>query len=383
MTASQKLLLTLVVLSAGALLYLWFQLQIIESGASQVLPSIQPSNNINLWTIFFTGLLTGALTCLAVQGGLLATTIAQREEEKIHEKSKESGNARPIIAFLASKLLAYTILGLLLGWFGSLFTLSLTTQVIMQVAVAIFMLGTALSILNVHPVFHYFIIQPPKFLTRMVRNKSKSKSIFAPAILGSFTVFIPCGTTQAMMALAIGSGSPLLGAAILFAFILGTSPLFFVLGYFATKLSKSLHSKFMKTAAAALIILAVFNLNNAIALTGSKFTLENMWCGITSCNKVETEAIAVAPKEEITINFLTASYSPSNITVKAGSNIKLKLVNTQGQGCIQAFTIPQYGIQRIIPVGTSDVIEFTAPTEPGQVTFMCSMGMYRGVINVI
>lgn len=78
----------------------------------------------------------------------------------------------------------------------------------MQVFVAIFMIGTALNILNVHPIFRYFVIQPPKFLTRLVRNQSKSKSLFAPTLLGAFTVLIPCGTTQAMMALAIGYGNP-------------------------------------------------------------------------------------------------------------------------------------------------------------------------------
>ena len=42
---------------------------------------------MNLWTVFLTGLFTGGLTCLAVQGGLLASTIAQREEEKFKNKA--------------------------------------------------------------------------------------------------------------------------------------------------------------------------------------------------------------------------------------------------------------------------------------------------------
>ena len=45
---------------------------------------------MNLVTIFFTGLFAGALTCLAVQGGLLAASIAQREEEKLKDKTKKS-----------------------------------------------------------------------------------------------------------------------------------------------------------------------------------------------------------------------------------------------------------------------------------------------------
>jgi sulfite exporter TauE/SafE len=119
---------------------------------------------------------------------------------------------------------AYTILGFLLGWLGSLVQLSLSAKVIMQFAVGIFMIGTALNILNVHPIFRYFAIQPPKFLARLVRKQSKRADLFAPVLLGAFTIFIPCGTTQAMMALAIGSGSPILGAATLFALFLFLQP---------------------------------------------------------------------------------------------------------------------------------------------------------------
>src|SRR6266446_7877069 len=234
------------------------------------LPTSQAQNS-SLLGIFLTGLIAGGLTCMAVQGGLLAATIAQREEDRLKENAIK-GAALPILSFLAAKLVAYTILGLLLGLLGSAFQLSLSAKVIMQFVVIIFMLGTALNILNVHPIFRFFVIQPPRFLTRLVRKQSKSKDMFAPGILGAFTIFIPCGTTQAMMALAIASGKPLYGAAILFAFILGTSPIFFILGYFATKLGDAMHQKFMRYAAYGIIILALFNLNSAIILTGTTWT---------------------------------------------------------------------------------------------------------------
>src|SRR5690606_14410661 len=123
--------------------------------------------------------------CLAVQGGLLAATLAQRQQERYGEQLKRTGNAFPILSFLGAKLVAYTILGLLLGALGSVVQLTLTGKIVMQIAVVFFMLGTALNLLNVHPVFRYFIVQPPKFLTRIVRKKSKSSDYFAPATLGA------------------------------------------------------------------------------------------------------------------------------------------------------------------------------------------------------
>jgi uncharacterized protein len=342
----------------------------------------------SLYTIFITGLLTGGLTCLAVQGGLLASVIAQREEEKELEKDKSTkGAAMPILAFLVAKLVAYTFLGLLLGWFGSLFQLSFTAQVILQFFVALFMIGTALAILNVHPIFRYFIIQPPKFITRRVKGITKSRDIFAPGLLGAFTVFLPCGTTQAMMLLAIASGQPVLGALILFIFVLGTSPLFFILGYLATRLGDALHKKFLRIAALTIIILALFNLNNAIALTGSKWTFggtaKAVFCGIAYCADQNLSDLPEQPiVSEQTITIENSGYSPKEFTVKAGSQVKVTLVNKDGYSCAQAFTIPSLRLQKVVAPNTTESVTFKAPNKKGQLAFMCSMGMYRGIINI-
>lgn len=397
-----KYLLFLLVASILLIGFLIFKLNSIQNPSQAVITAPAVPAGINLWAIFLTGLFVGGLSCLAVQGGLLAATIAQNssfatsdaeamavkkasadKEEEFREQITKSGNALPILAFLSTKLIAYTIFGFLLGLLGSVVQLSLTFKLIMQFAVVIFMLGTALNILNVHPVFRYFVIQPPKFLTRLVRNQSKSKSIFAPAILGAFTVFIPCGVTQAMMVLSIGSGNPFLGAAVLFAFVLGTSPLFFILGYFATRLSDKLHRSFMKIAAAALIILALFNLNNAIALTGSNFTMGGMWKAFAKSIKPPENDRKLNAVSEITITLDDKGYFPNSFTVNKGSYVTMNLVNSGGRGCIQAFTIPQFGIQKVVRFGTSDTVSFLAPKEKGEIAFMCSMGMYRGTIQVI
>lgn len=325
---------------------------------------------MNLLTIFLTGLLTGGLTCLAVQGGLLAATLAQNEEKK---------PTVPLLAFLISKLFAYTVLGLLLGLFGSVFQLSVTTGALMQVAIAIFMIGTALNILNVHPIFRYFVIQPPRFLTKIIHNQSKSKSIFAPALLGLFTIFLPCGTTQAMMALAIGSANPITAGLIMFSFILGTLPVFFILGYLAKTLGETLQNKFMKIAAIAIILLAIFNFNNALALLGGGSIIKNIYCTVSFCDSLkETKTV-----NEATITFESNFYNPNVITVKSGEKITLHLLNKAGYGCIQSFVISKLGLRKVVPVGSTETVTFDAPKQPTEIPFMCSMGMYRGVIKVI
>lgn len=343
---------------------------------------------MNFPSIFITGLLSGGLTCLAVQGGLLASSIAQQESDTLKDQALK-GHAFPILIFLAFRLLAYTALGILLGSLGSVVQLSLTARVIMQTAAAIFMIGTALNMLDVHPIFRYFILQPPKFLTRLVRNQSKSKAVFGPAILGLMTVLIPCGTTQAMMALAITTSSPLLGGLTLFTFILGTSPLFFLLGYAAKKLTGTVGALFNKVAAVAIVFIALYNLNGAIALSGSSITFEsiltNITCTISWCSNAQAKAASGEVVTQATIFFTSRGYrtDPEVTNIKAGSTVTIKLVNDDGAGCIQGFTIPKLGIQKIVRVGQSDSITFVAPNERGPMPFMCSMGMYRGIINVI
>src|SRR3990167_6543554 len=136
---------------------------------------------MNLWLIFLTGLTVGGLTCLAVQGGLLASIIAAREDDDLEAGKTKRHTIFPTLAFLATKLIAYTILGLILGAFGGALNISPTVQVWMQFIAGLYMVAIALNLLNIHPIFRYFVIQPPRFLTRLVRNQSKSKNLFAPA----------------------------------------------------------------------------------------------------------------------------------------------------------------------------------------------------------
>ncbi|MBI2074972.1 MAG: cupredoxin domain-containing protein [Candidatus Levybacteria bacterium] len=200
-----------------------------------------------------------------------------------------------------------------------------------------------------------------------------------------------------MMALAIASGSPFIGATVLFAFVLGTSPVFFILGYFTAKLGDIFQKRFATVAAYAIILLAAWNINSSIALTGSNFTLQSLWnsviCTVSFCDtspvfarSLKSDSIGLnnqpGPVSEATITIDSRGYTPSNLTVRKGSTVTLRLVNNGGGGCAQAFTIPKLNIQKVVPLG-SDTIQFTAPPEPGELAFMCSMGMYRGTIRVI
>ncbi len=372
---------------------------------------------MNLWLIFLTGLTTGGLSCLAVQGGLLASVIANQKEEeietdtlnkkdlKIKKKEKYLHSLQhknvlsssfdqldwlPVTLFLTAKLISHAILGFFLGWLGSKLQLSVTTQLIFQTIAALFMLGTALNLLEVHPIFRYLVFQPPKFFQRLVRNTSKGKALFTPLVLGFLTVLVPCGVTQAMEVTAISLGNPLQGMLVMTAFVLGTSPLFAIVGVATAKLSETFQKQFMKFAAAGLIFLGITSLNGVLVVLNSPLTLQTFTHPITyffsderfSGTSNRSQTVTQNGTQQVSINVGSGGYAPNKITVKAGVPVKLTVNTKEVYSCASTFLMKSFNVNLQLGPTDSKTITFT-PTQPGEYQFNCAMGMYKGVMEVI
>src|SRR5512138_2164325 len=297
-----------------------------------------------LLVAFVTGLTTGGLSCLAVQGGLLASSLAHQIEQdyveaaayrKARKRSKtdlpvRSSSALPIFLFLVAKVVAYTLLGALLGLLGSYLTLSPATRALLMIAIRIFMVGNALRMFNVHPIFRYFSIEPPKFITRYIRRTAKGTDTFTPLFLGALTVFIPCGVTQAMMAAALGTGSWVLGAALMFAFTLGTSPVFFIVAYLTTELGARLEKFFMRFVAAVVLILGLVTVNSGLTLMASPLAFSNLTRGLfPSAGSTVAEANSSGPSAidgELVLQVENDGYFPQTLKAPSGREVTLNLV---------------------------------------------------------
>jgi sulfite exporter TauE/SafE len=349
---------------------------------------------------FITGLTTGGLSCLAVQGGLLASSLEQQleqqldlqiEQEIIARRARKYGKkrdrilahprlARPILLFLAAKLVVYTILGFLLGALGSVLQLTTVTRAILLIAIGIFMVGNALRMFNVHPIFRYFAIEPPKFITRYIRRKAKNgENFFAPLFLGALTVFIPCGVTQAMMAVAVGTGNALQGAALMFAFILGTSPVFFGVAYLAMQLGARLEKWFMRFVAVILLALGLFSVNSGLTLMGSPLSVTSMIQALKA-GQPTGQVVSTTPSTNLTLNANNNGYSPRRLYASAGEPIHLNVVTSNTTSCARDFVIPSIGYETLLP--QSGVVPIDIPAQPAGtiMRFSCSMGMYTGEI---
>jgi len=346
---------------------------------------------------FVTGITTGGLSCLAVQGGLLASSLAYQIEQDYTAqipsgKNKKKRNintpvrsntALPISLFLLAKLVSYTLLGALLGWLGSYFSLSPMTRALLMIAIGVFMVGNALRMFNVHPIFRYFSVEPPKFITRYIRRTAKGTDTATPIFLGFLTVFIPCGVTQAMMATALGTGSAAIGAALMFAFTLGTSPVFFVVAYLTTELGARLEKLFMRFVAVLVLIFGFVTLNSGLNIIGSPYSAQNLTRNLfpqPSLSYAQTESIATPTDGEILLNVQNRGYFPQTLRVPANQDFVLSLVTNKTYSCARDFVIPALGFYELLPDTGTVQVDIPAQPKGSTLFFTCSMGMYTGQI---
>jgi sulfite exporter TauE/SafE len=337
---------------------------------------------------FITGLTTGGLSCLAVQGGLLASSLARQIEiDLINQPKSRKGQSRPaaltkpalpIGLFLLAKLAAYTILGALLGWLGSFLSLDPISRAILMIAIGVFMLGNALRMMNVHPIFRYFSIEPPKFITRYIRRTAKNGTEMAtPLFLGALTVFIPCGVTQALMGAALATGRASMGAALMFAFTLGTSPVFFLVAYLTTKIGSKLESFFMRFVAIAVLVLGLVTLNSGLNLIGSPLSFGNITRGLSSNSPEQAPA---ASEGDLTLFVQNQGYFPQTLRARANSPVALNLVTDRTYSCARDFVIPALSFYELLPDTGKVVVDIPAQAPGTRMFFTCSMGMYTGLI---
>jgi len=335
---------------------------------------------MNYGLIFLTGLTTGGVSCVAIQGGLLASAIANQQSK------------RPVIqisSFLLAKLFIHTLFGLLLGFVGSAFQINLTVTLIFQTLVSFYLLASALHLLEVHPIFRYVVIKPPKFLYRISRNTSKLSDWFAPTLLGLLTIFIPCGVTQTMEVTAMTSGSPITGALTLFFFVLGTIPMFVLIGLLATSISSVWRKRLNYAAASLIIYLGLSSINGVLTVLNSPFSVSGFINTYKLLQSYESGAVAGANTididdgiQKVKVDITPKGYTPNYFQVKAGIPVELTLNTIENYTCANFFVFKEFNLEARLQPTDTKTFTFT-PQETGRFNFSCSMGMYTGVMEVI
>ncbi|NTV18762.1 MAG: hypothetical protein HGA83_04970 [Bacteroidales bacterium] len=337
---------------------------------------------MNLVIAFITGLTTGGLGCMAIQGGLLATMLAQQYELDSTNKIARHKFIKPLFFFLSSRLAAYTVLGFLLGVFGSLFRFSPKVNAFLMIAIGIFMVANGLRMLKIHPLFRYFVFKMPSCFNRYVSGKSKkSSSEFAPIMLGALTVLLPCGIAQAMMAAAIATGNPAEGAALMFAYTLGTIPAFILVAFFITRLGDFVEKQLSRVAGIILIIFGLVPIDYGLNLAGSPVSFTKTFEWITGTGKSDEPQLQIGTSKDDNTYYVTIlenGYAPKILHLVPNREIKLVWVTNNVKSCSLSVVVPELNYENTFP-STGQVLLIIPPQKTGTVIeYSCSMGMYHG-----
>lgn len=349
--------------------------------------SFNISDGASFGAIFVVGLIAASSSCIAVSGGLLLTAAAKFNER--YSASSKMARMRPVLLFVAGRIISYTVLGGLLGVVGGILAPSTTTTAIIALLAATYMLIMGLDMLRIAPAWTKRILpRMPKGLSHRILDAENKEHPLAPFMLGAATFFLPCGFTQALQLYALTTNSFSAGALVLLAFALGTAPSLLALGFASSSLKGKAGRWFFQFSGALVIVLGLWNIQNGLAILGYPINVFNDG----SSSAVATSAPAANSKQTalsgtmdgdtqvIKMGF-KGTYSPNSFTLRAGTPVRWEIDGSQIAGCASVLVSRQLGIQEYLTTGIN-TITFT-PKEAGNIAFSCGMGMYRGSFTVL
>lgn len=213
----------------------------------------------SLVTALLVGLVASVSTCLAVVGGLVLSVSA---------RYAQSGQGwKPQALFHAGRMAGFFVLGALLGLVGSAVRISITGSVLLGAVASVIMLMLGIQLLDVTKRIR--VLTVPSLVSSRMRAVAERTCSVAPVLLGVVTFFLPCGFTQSMQVVALSSGNMLDAALMMSAFAAGTFPVLALLSFGSLDLAKSRYrGAFFKVAGLVVILFALYNLQNVLAVFG-------------------------------------------------------------------------------------------------------------------
>lgn len=325
--------------------------------------------------VLLLGVVAGFSTCMAIVGGMVLAVSARYSE--MHPEASVRQKFIPDVYFNIGRVVGFALLGALLGWLGSTFQLSSFSVGALTVLVGGVMLLIGFQLLELFPRLSAWKLMLPKGIARALGIRSHTKKEYSHSramALGAATFFLPCGFTQAVQLYVVTAGSPLIGALSMGAFALGTAPGLLGIGGLAAAARGSFRRFFFKAAGLIVIALGIFNFQNGV-------TLVKLGPDRSAGQGLAPSGQFAGDRQVIRITQKADGYFPNKLTVKKGQPVRLIINSENSYTCASSFTMPKMGIKKILKPG-ENVFEFV-PEKSGPIPFSCTMGMFRGTIEVI
>lgn len=337
----------------------------------------QAQENMGYGMLFVIGLVT-SVHCIGMCGGIHLSQCLSYQKNSDGERNGEKRNkkwATVYSSFLYNlgRVFSYTVVGGVVGGFGSVISFSGKGKGAVQLIAGIFMVIMGINMLNIFPWLRKFNPRMPKIFARKINQGKQKNGAFLVGILNGL---MPCGPLQAMQLYALSTESPLKGAFSMFLFSIGTVPLMFGFGALSSFLSQKFTKQVMKFGAVLVVVLGISMFQNGWSMSGFPvFSLS------FSSGKERQEAKVQDGVQVVETTLSPYGYEP--ITVQEGIPVKWTIKAEEGSltGCNRAILIPEYEIQKTLEIG-ENVIEFI-PTKAGTYSYSCWMGMLRSSITVL
>lgn len=328
--------------------------------------SLGVTDQMSFGFIFLLGLVASFSSCMSVTGGLLLSIIATQRE--LHPELTGRQIMRSQIFFNVGRIASYTIFGAIIGAIGSALTLSPVFSGIILILASVFMLLLGLQLLDIFPWLQRFQIRLPKKIAHTIYGQSgKPLSAAGPLWFGAATFFFPCGFTQALQLYVLSQGDWFRGGLTMLIFSLGTMPALVSIAAL-TSFLKGQWLHFIQVGAGVLVIvLAIANIGNGLALTGATLPLP-------ATKTVEQTVPIVNGVQVVNMKVQGYNYQPAQFTIKAGIPVEWRIDSAQAAGCAHVIVARNIGVQEILPGDSIKSIRFTAD-KPGKIAFSCPMGM--------
>ena len=336
------------------------------------------ANSASLGVVLMVGLVAGFSTCMALVGGLVLGLATKHAE--MHPEASVGQKFKPHLFFNLGRVGGYAALGGILGAAGSAFQLSSASTGFLTILVALVMLLLGLQLTDISPRINSWKLTLPKGIARLfggTNRQGKEYSHKNSLIMGALTFFLPCGFTQAMQLYAVTTGSFAKGAMIMGIFALGTAPGLLSIGGLTSIVKGDAAKRFFKIAGVTVILLALFNLSNGLALAGWNFDAGSSPAKNT---KNDPNVSIVDGVQVIKMIENNNGYSPNNFTIQKGVPVRWIIDAKAPYSCASSLVVPKLKIRKNLQAG-ENIIEFT-PQEAGRLPFSCSMGMYAGSFYV-
>jgi len=322
-------------------------------------------------------------TCMALVGGLVLALSASFQARRAAAgvvDNRLGAQMRPALVFTAGRVVGYGVLGAALGAIGASVTMPPQVTAVLMIVVAVVMtiLGTRLTGLS--PRIATWSPTLPMGLGRqlgLADGRGDAYSDTRAAGLGAASFFLPCGFTQAVQIFALSTGSPLVAAALLGTFALGTAPGLLALAGLPLVVPGSARPTLLRLVGVVVLGFALLNLTAGLRLSG---------IGLPSLAGIAMAAplpgtLGPDGVQAITTYQDADGYRPANVVIYAGYPTRWTVESSTTATCAASLWAPAVGIRARLDKG-ANTFELP-PLEAGTLNYTCAMGMYAGKITIV